>query len=344
MSRSDLSPTTTAGSSHEPIIKAIGLVKSYGHRGPRWRFTGAKTANAVDGVDLDIPRGQTLGLVGESGSGKTTLGRMIAGLERPTEGRIIIDGEDWSDRASRGHLRERGRCVQMVFQEPFASLDPRMRVGEALAEGMRFHGTHMSPSALQQKVAVLLEQVGLAADAATRFPGAFSGGQLQRLVIARALAVEPKVLVCDEPVSALDVSVQAQIIELLRDLQDRLGLTILFISHDLAVVRELSHRIAVMYDGQIMELGNGERVFERSLHPYTIALISAAPVPDPSIERERIRITLQGELPRPENRLQGCVFATRCWMAEDLCRSDSPLLSQQESSDHHSRCHFTERL
>lgn len=326
-----------------PIMRASEVSKTFGGRGfGRANKTGTR---AVDRVSLDLFASETLGLVGESGSGKTTLGRIVAGLEKPDSGTIELDGADWTAATGRRALRRRGRVVQMVFQEPYASLDPRMSVGASIAEGLIVHRLFPSAQERSQRVAELLLQVGLEPGVVDRYPAAFSGGQLQRVVIARALAVGPKILVCDEPVSALDVSVQAQIIELLRDLQQRLGLTLLFISHDLAVVRELSQRIAVMYFGEIVELGEADEVFDRPSHPYTKALLSAAPVPSPLIERTRQRIVLEGDLPThagPE--LTGCSFASRCWMSTDRCLNEAPELEERGIPDHLSRCHYATEL
>jgi len=269
---------------------------------------------AVDGVTLEIPRGQTLGLVGESGCGKSTLGRAVVGLTPPTAGTILIDGKPLT----------RNRRVQMIFQDPSASLNPRMTIGATLAEPVRLNGLRHGRVAVEARVQELLSLVGLPPTAALRYPHEFSGGQRQRVGIARALACEPEIIVCDEAVSALDVSIQAQIVALLEDLQARLGLTYLFIAHDLGALKHISHQVAVMYLGKIVEVAPKEELFANPRHAYTRALLSAIPVPDPVIERQRRRIILRGDLPSPANPPQGCRFHTRCPVAIDRCRSEVP--------------------
>ena len=288
----------------------------------------AGTVRAVDHVSLTLERGETLGIVGESGCGKTTLGRCILRLIEPTEGTILFDGVDVAT-LGRTELRQLRRKMQIVFQDPFSSLNPRMTVGAAVKEGMLVHGI-AEGSAADARVRALFEEVGLNPEYASRYPHEFSGGQRQRIGIARALSVEPAFIVCDEPVSALDVSVQAQVINLLQDLQRERGLTYLFIAHDLSVVEHIADRVAVMYLGKIVELGSAEVVYQRPLMPYTQALLSAVPVPDPTVERKRI--VLQGDPPSPAHPPPGCVFFPRCQHpAKDAaCTQVVPPLEEKE--------------
>jgi peptide/nickel transport system ATP-binding protein len=296
---------------------------------------------AVDGVTLAIRRGETLGLVGESGCGKSTVGRAMLRLYRPTSGRITFDGRDITT-LSDSAMQPLRRRMQMVFQDPFASLNPRHSVGKMVAEPLRVHRV-TSGRETDARVRELLEVVGLPADAATRYPHEFSGGQRQRIGLARALAVNPELVVCDEPVSALDVSIQAQIVNLLEELQDELGLTYLFIAHDLAVVRHISDRIAVMYLGQVVELAPADDLYENPLHPYTIALLSAIPIPDPVIERNRNVIHIAGDLPSPANPPSGCRFHTRCpFVQPTRCTDEEPTL--REVAGHGVACHFAEEI
>jgi peptide/nickel transport system ATP-binding protein len=298
---------------------------------------------AVDDVSFTIERGETLGLVGESGCGKTTVGRTILRLYEPTEGVIRFNGEDITH-MSQGRLRETRREMQMVFQDPFASLNPRHSVGRIVGEPVRVHGLATSRREASTRVRELLERVGLPADAATRYPHEFSGGQRQRIGLARALAVNPAFIVCDEPVSALDVSIQAQIVNLLEELQDELGLTYLFIAHDLAVVRHLSDRVAVMYLGGIVELSPADELYENPLHPYTISLLSAIPIPDPEVERQRERIFLAGDLPSPANPPEACRFHTRCpYIQPTRCRDERPPL-RTLATGHSVACHWAEQI
>ncbi len=298
---------------------------------------------AVDDVSLSIERGETLGLVGESGCGKSTVGRTIVRLYEPTAGRVVFDGRDISH-ASETELRDTRRSMQMVFQDPFASLNPRHSVGRIVGEPLRVHEISTSRRETAARVRELLERVGLPADAASRYPHEFSGGQRQRIGLARALAVNPSFIVCDEPVSALDVSIQAQIVNLLEELQEELGLTYLFIAHDLAVVRHISDRIAVMYLGAIVEVSPANELYDHPLHPYTISLLSAVPIPDPEIERRRTRIFLKGDLPSPANPPEACRFHTRCpYVQPTRCREERPPL-RTLSPGHSVACHWAEEI
>jgi oligopeptide/dipeptide ABC transporter ATP-binding protein len=300
----------------------------------------------VCGVSFEIHRGETLGLVGESGSGKTSIGRSVLHLQTPTSGSVRVQGREVSGMRP-AELRELRQNLQVVFQDPYASLDPRMTAAQSIAEPLRIHGYPGGSDGRRGRVAELLDLVGLDPAAADRFPVAFSGGQRQRIGIARALALEPALLVLDEPVSALDVSIQAGIVNLLGDLQRRLGTAYLFIAHDLAVVRHLATRVAVLYLGQIVETGSRDELFAHPVHPYTQALLSATPVPDPAVERRRERILLTGDLPDPTSPPSGCRFRTRCWrFASELadaererCRTEAPALVDR-GHGHPSSCHF----
>jgi oligopeptide transport system ATP-binding protein len=292
---------------------------------------------AVDDVSLDIYKGETLGLVGESGCGKSTFGRTVIQLYEPTDGRILYDGQEMSRSLSAAERHGFTRKMQMIFQDPYASLNPRMKVIDIVAEGIDAHGI-LSGEERRKKVLELLETVGLSEEHADRFPHEFSGGQRQRVGIARALAVNPEFVICDEPISALDVSIQAQVINLLKELQEKRGLTYLFIAHDLSMVKHISDRIGVMYLGAMVELGDSESLFEAPLHPYTQALLSAIPIPDPDVEKSRSRIMLEGSLPNPVNLKEGCRFASRCPHAEQLCREKTPEM-KEVLPGHFAACH-----
>ncbi len=301
---------------------------------------------AVDGVSLSIEKGETVGLVGESGCGKSTVGRTILRLYRPTAGRIVFDGQDIT-RAEGSTLRGVRRRMQMIFQDPYASLNPRMTAAGIISEPLEIHGIGTGRERHEQ-VRDLLATVGLDPDYGDRYPHEFSGGQRQRIGVARALALHPDLIVADEPISALDVSIQAQIINLLERLQGEFGLTYLFIAHDLSVVRHISDRIAVMYLGKIAELAGSRELYERPLHPYSVALLSAVPIPDPAVEGRRRRIILTGDVPSPSNPPSGCTFHTRCWLRErlgnpDRCVAEEPVLREM-ATRHEVACHFAEEV
>jgi len=314
----------------EALLQVQNLVKHFPVRGG--------VVRAVDDVSFEVRRGETLGLVGESGCGKTTTGRCILQLERPSSGRILFEGADLAALDARA-LRSVRRRVQVIFQDPYSSLNPRMTVGQILAEPLQVHGIVKEKAARTARVRELLTQVGLLPQHARRYPHQLSGGQRQRVGVARALAMEPALIVCDEPVSALDVSIQAQIINLLEDLQSRLGLTYLFIAHDLSVVRHISDRVVVMYLGKVVEVADRKSLYENPIHPYTRALLSAVPIPDPRLEAQRERTVLRGEVPSPLKPPSGCVFHPRCPIAEPRCAAQVPELRPVRPA-HLGACHL----
>ena len=319
-----------------PLLEVIDVAKRFAV-GSRFSRQGVRTVHALDGVSFTVMPGETLGLVGESGCGKSTLGRCITRHYDLTSGTLRFAGTDITS-LSRRQMRPMRRRIQMVFQDPYASLNPRRRVRDLIAEPLRVH-TSMSETEIASRVAELLDIVGLKSEHALRFPHEFSGGQRQRIGIARAIAMNPELIVLDEPVSALDVSVQAQIVNLLADLQERFNLTYIFIAHDLSVVRQVSTRIAVMYLGSIVEMGSADDIFSHPAHPYTQALISAVPVPDLDAQRSNKRIVLTGDVPSPINPPSGCRFHTRCPVAQERCRSERPPLMEQ-SPGRKVACHY----
>ena len=321
----------------ETILEVEDLVKYFPIKAGLLRKTVGQV-HAVDGVSLSLKAGETLGVVGESGCGKTTLGRTIIRLTDPTSGSIRFKGVDITG-YSRNQMREIRREMQIVFQDPYASLNPRMTVREIVAEPLRVHGLYKERGG-KKRISELLETVGLAPEHGNRFPHEFSGGQRQRIGVARALALNPQVMILDEPVSALDVSIQAQVVNLLEDIQEEFGLAYIFIAHDLSVVRHISDRVAVMYLGKVVETGSKKSVYEQPSMPYTQALLSAAPIPDPVKQGRRERIVLKGDVPSPADPPSGCRFRTRCWKAEEICAQEEPELIVR-ASDHPDRCHFS---
>ncbi len=319
----------------EPLLSVRGLTKYYGLRGGLFGYETGRVY-AVSGVSFDIAPGETLGLVGESGCGKSTTGRCIVRLIEASDGAIWFGGRDVTHLDGEA-LRALRRDIQIIFQDPFASLNPRHTVRSIVAEALIIHGLATSARAIDDEVVRLLELVGLRADQMHRFPHEFSGGQRQRIGIARALAVQPKLIVCDEPVSALDVSVQAQVINLLEDLQEQLGLSYLFIAHDLSVVEHISDRVAVMYLGRVVEIATARALYDNPLHPYTEALLASVPIPDPAVQRKRV--TLRGDLPSPLHPPAGCHFHTRCPIAEPRCAQEVPAL-EAHADGHAVACHL----
>jgi oligopeptide transport system ATP-binding protein len=324
-----------------PLLEVTDLVKHFPIKSGIIVDREVATVKAVDGVSLTIGEGETLGLVGESGCGKSTLSRAIMQLTTPTSGSVRFAGEELVGR-SRRTMRPLRRQIQMIFQDPYASLNPRKRVGQIIGEPMELHGIATGRD-VTARVRELLDRVGLQAEHAERYPHEFSGGQRQRIGIARALALKPKLIIADEPVSALDVSVQAQIINLLEDLQAELGLAYLFVAHDLGVVRHVSDRVAVMYLGRIVEMTTATALYEKPLHPYSNALLSAVPIPDPKLNFERERLVLEGDVPSPIDPPSGCHFHTRCPWSTDVCHVDDPML-EELLDGHVAACHHPRHL
>ncbi|MFC7544897.1 ABC transporter ATP-binding protein [Plantactinospora sp. GCM10030261] len=315
---------------HYPVTRGVVFKRTIGH------------VRAVDGVSFDLHRGETLGVVGESGCGKSTLSRVLMSLEPPTGGQVLYKGRNVAGLKG-AELRQLRRQIQLVMQDPYTSLNPRMTVGDLIGEPFEIHPDVAPRGSRRRRVQELLDVVGLNPEHVNRYPHQFSGGQRQRIGIARALALRPEIIICDEPVSALDVSIQAQVMNLLERLQSELGLSYIFIAHDLSVVRHLSDRVAVMYLGRIAEIGTEDEIYERPTHPYTQALLSAVPVPDPTSREQKAIIRLSGDVPSPANPPSGCRFRTRCWKAQDICAREEPALVTRRGIDHPSACHFAEQ-
>ena len=333
-------PATTPGGSDRPLVELRDLVKQFPIKGGILQRTIA-SVQAVDGVDIDIRKGETLGLVGESGCGKTTMGRLLLRLIDPTSGTVRFDGTDIT-RLTGSALKPYRRRMQIIFQDPYSSLDPRTPIADSIGDGLRIHGMGTSAER-REKVRRMMDLVGLASYYARRYPHEFSGGQRQRIGIARALVLEPDLVVCDEPVSALDVSIQAQVLNLLKSLQRELGLTYLFIAHNLGVVEHISDRVAVMYLGKVVEIAEQRQLFKEPEHPYTEALLSAIPIPDPELKRQRI--ILAGDVPSPVRPPSGCHFHPRCHLRDSLgspaiCAATAPPLIRLERGEHEAACHF----
>lgn len=296
---------------------------------------------AVDGVSFDLKEGETLGIVGESGCGKSTLGRAILQLIKPTAGNVVWLGDDLAALKKRD-MRERRQDLQIIFQDPLASLNPRMTIGDIIAEPLRSFFPNMSKLERKEKVEAMMANVGLLPQMINRYPHEFSGGQCQRIGVARAMILEPKLIICDEPVSALDVSIQAQIVNLLKELQAKYNLSLIFISHDLSVVRHISHRVLVLYLGNVMEIADRNDIYDNPRHPYTQALISAAPIPDPDLEKSKPRMLIEGDLPSPMAPPSGCVFRTRCPKATEICAGEKPPLESSGNGTHKVACYFAD--
>jgi oligopeptide transport system ATP-binding protein len=328
--------------SREVVLKAENLVKHYPIKAGVLRRT-VGYVKAVDGVSFELYKGETLGIVGESGCGKSSLARLLMRLEEPTAGTLTFDGTDVYSQKGR-EMRRLRRDIQIVFQDPYTSLNPRKTVGDIVGEPFEIHTDVLPKRDRRQRVQQLLELVGLNPEHINRYPHQFSGGQRQRIGIARGLALNPKVIICDEPVSALDVSVQAQVVNLLGELQAGLGLAYIFIAHDLSVVRHISDRVGVMYLGKIVEIGDENQIYSRPTHPYTQALLSAVPMPDPTTRDSREQIVLTGDVPSPANPPPACRFHTRCWKAQEICSIEEPLLVARPDGEsaHDSACHFAE--